>query len=57
MHLVVDKDMSVKDTHELSEILKSIFKKKYGPCEIDIHFEPCINNCKICTLSCSKRSN
>jgi len=57
MHLIVDKDMSVKDTHELSEILKSIFKKKYGPCEIDIHFEPCINNCKICTLSCSKRSN
>ena len=57
MHLIVDKDMSVKDTHELSEILRSIFKKKYGPCEIDIHFEPCINNCKICTLSCSKRSN
>jgi len=57
MHLVVDKDMSVKDTHELSEILKSIFKKEYGPCEIDIHFDPCINNCKICTLSCSKRSN
>ncbi len=57
MHIVVDKDMSVKDTHKLSEILKSIFKKQYGPCEIDIHFDPCINNCKVCTLSCSKRSN
>jgi len=57
MHLVVDKDMSVKDTHKLSEILKSIINKQYGPCEIDVHFEPCINNCKICTISCSKRLN
>ena len=55
MHLVVDKDMSVKETHELSEILKTNIKKQYGPCEIDIHFEPCIDNCKICTISCSKR--
>ncbi len=55
MHLVVDKNMSVKKTHKLSEILKSIIKKQYGPCEIDIHFEPCIDNCKICTISCSKR--
>ncbi len=57
MHLVVDKDMPVKDSHELCEILKSILKKQYGPCELDVHFEPCINNCKICTISCSKKSN
>lgn len=55
MHLVVDKDMSVHDSHELSHSLKSILEKQYGPCEIDIHFEPCINNCKICTISCPKK--
>ena len=55
MHLVVDKDMPVKDSHELGEILKTILKKQYGPCEIDVHFDPCIDDCRICTLSCSKR--
>lgn len=56
MHLVVDKNMPVKDSHELSKTLKSILKKHYGPCEIDIHFDPCIDYCNICTISCSKRS-
>ena len=56
MHLVVDKDMSVSDSHKLSHNLKSILEKQYGACAIDIHFEPCVNNCKICTISCSKKS-
>jgi cation diffusion facilitator family transporter len=57
MHLVVDKDMPIHDSHELCHALKSLLEKQYGPCEIDIHFDPCIDNCKICTTSCSKRSN
>ena len=56
MHLVVDKDMPIKESHELCHALKSLLKKQYGSCEIDIHFEPCVDNCKICTLSCGKRS-
>jgi divalent metal cation (Fe/Co/Zn/Cd) transporter len=55
MHLVVDKDMSVNDSHEFCHALKALFEEKYGKCDIDIHFEPCIHNCKICTISCSKR--
>ncbi len=55
MHLVVDKDMSVHDSHEFCHALTAIFEKKYGKCDIDIHFEPCIHNCKVCTISCSKR--
>lgn len=57
MHIVVDKDMPVQESHELCHALKSHLEKQYGSCEVDIHFEPCINNCKICTLSCKKRSN
>jgi divalent metal cation (Fe/Co/Zn/Cd) transporter len=56
MHLVVDKDMSINESHELSEKLISLFKKQYGHCEIDIHFDPCDNNCKLCKISCSKRT-
>ena len=55
MHLVVDKDMPVKESHELCHALKSTLKKQYDSCDVDIHFEPCIDNCKICTLSCKKR--
>jgi len=57
MHLVVNKDMPIYESHELCHVLKSLLEKQYGSCEIDIHFEPCIDNCKICTLSCEKRSN
>lgn len=56
MHLIVDKDMSISDSHEFCHALKSIFEQKYGSCDIDIHFEPCIHNCKICSMSCSKRN-
>jgi cation diffusion facilitator family transporter len=56
MHLVVDKDMSIDDSHEFCHVLTSIFEEKYGSCNVDIHFEPCIDNCKICTISCSKRN-
>jgi cation diffusion facilitator family transporter len=55
MHLIVDKDMSVDETHILCHNLESIIKKKYGKCKLDIHLEPCGKNCKICTLSCQKR--
>ena len=55
MHLIVDKDMSVEDSHELCHRLKSIFEKAYESCDVDIHFEPCGKDCKICTISCQKR--
>ena len=57
MHLVVDKDMPVKESHELCHALKTLLKKQYDSCDVDIHFEPCIDNCKICTLSCEKKEN
>jgi cation diffusion facilitator family transporter len=57
MHIIVDKDMPVKESHELCHALKTILKKQYDSCDVDIHFEPCIDNCKICTLSCEKRSD
>ena len=57
MHLVVDKDMPVEDSHNLCHYLTEIIEEIYGPCEVDIHFEPCINDCSICKIKCTKKSN
>jgi divalent metal cation (Fe/Co/Zn/Cd) transporter len=55
MHLIVDKDMPIKVSHELCHRLELSLVKIYGSCNVDIHFEPCIKNCNICTISCKKR--
>ncbi len=55
MHIIVDKDMSISDSHQLCHNLESIIKKKYGECKVDIHLEPCEKDCKICTFSCKNR--
>jgi len=55
MHLIVDKDMSIKNSHELCHRLKSSLEEVYGSCNVDIHFEPCGKDCKICIISCQKR--
>jgi cation diffusion facilitator family transporter len=55
MHLIVDKDMPMKNSHELCHRLKSSLEEIYGSCNVDIHFEPCGRDCKICTISCQKR--
>ena len=57
MHIVVDQDLSTNKTHKLCHRLESIISKKYGSCNIDVHFEPCGNDCKVCTFSCSARKN
>ncbi len=55
MHLIVDKDMSIKNSHELCHRLKLNLEEVYDSCNVDIHFEPCGKDCKICTISCQKR--
>jgi len=55
VHLIVDKDMSVEDSHELCHNLQSLVRREYGLCDLDIHLEPCRKDCKVCTLSCSNR--
>ncbi len=55
MHLIVDKDLSIQNSHELCHRLESSLQEIYGSCIVDIHFEPCGKDCKICTISCQKR--
>ena len=55
VHIIVNKNMSIRDSHRLCHDLQSIAQKEYGLCELDIHLEPCAENCFDCKLSCSKR--
>jgi len=55
MHIIVDKDMSIEDSHKLCHNLESIIEKKYSKCKVDIHLEPCGKDCEVCTFSCSNR--
>jgi len=55
MHLIVDQDMSVKETNELHHRLESSFKKEFESCTINIHFDPCCRDCIKCTISCQNR--
>ncbi len=55
MHLIVDKDMSVEKTHKLSHKLKDMIEKECINCETDIHFDPCISNCKDCNIYCTDK--
>ena len=52
LHLIVDQDMSVELSHELSHRLEFLIQKKYGDCDLNIHFDPCCKNCKDCKISC-----
>jgi cation diffusion facilitator family transporter len=55
MHIIVDKYMSVSASHKLYHNLESVIEEKYGECKVDIHLEPCEDDCKVCTFSCKNR--
>ena len=55
VHLIVNKDMPIEESHRLCHSLQSTAKREYGPCDLDIHLEPCEEDCSVCKLSCSKR--
>ncbi|MEF8847928.1 MAG: cation transporter dimerization domain-containing protein [Candidatus Thermoplasmatota archaeon] len=40
MHLVVKKDMSVKETHKLRDKIEKCMIKNIGDCVVDVHFDP-----------------
>ena len=40
MHIVVDENMSISESHKLCHKLQNQIKKIYDPCEVDIHFDP-----------------
>lgn len=46
IHIIVKPSMTVEDSHYLYEKIKQCIHKKIGKCEIDIHFDPYVNDIK-----------
>lgn len=56
MHLVVDKQMNVVDSHELCHRIEKIIQKSYGSSDVHIHLEPCQHSyCPICSTPCGNK--
>ncbi len=55
IHLVVPKDSSVSEAHNLCNHLERDIKKKIQKVSITIHIEPCTIKCDRCTVDCNAR--
>jgi divalent metal cation (Fe/Co/Zn/Cd) transporter len=52
MHIVIDADMSVSDSHLLSHKIKELLEKKLSGCTVSTHIEPCDGECESCPGFC-----
>lgn len=57
IHIIVDRNMRIGDSHDFCHKLESIIQKEYDVCKVDFHLEPCGEDCEVCKLSCRNRKN
>ncbi len=56
IHLVVNKDMNVQDSHQLCHQIEAVIQQKYGLSDVHIHLEPCQHSyCPICSTPCKNK--
>ncbi|UCG69200.1 MAG: cation-efflux pump [Thermoplasmata archaeon] len=55
MHIVVDSDMSVSESHDLTHNLKKLLGEEFPKCKVNTHIEPCNGECETCPGICKKR--
>jgi len=53
LHLVMPRDATVAETHELCDHLESDLRSRIPRAEITIHVEPCPDECATCAAACS----
>ena len=52
-HLIVPKDLSVEEAHNITDSLKAKVKEKFYDAMVEIHVEPCDHSCKDhCRINC-----
>jgi cation diffusion facilitator family transporter len=57
MHLIVDGEMSVADSHQLSHRLERELEEQCGEeCKVIVHFEPCVDDCSECQIECERKA-
>jgi cation diffusion facilitator family transporter len=54
MHIVVDSQMPVSMSHNLTHHIKELLHKKFPNCKVSTHMEPCNGECKKCPGICKK---
>jgi divalent metal cation (Fe/Co/Zn/Cd) transporter len=55
LHLIVDGDMSVEESHDMCHRLERSLEHVHGPCKVIVHFEPCVDDCVACRIECEGR--
>lgn len=55
-HILVDKDMSIEEAHELAHHLEEDIQTNFEK-DVVIHVEPCIEKCEACVEECQKKVN
>jgi len=56
MHLIVDGEMSVAESHQLSHRLEHALEERCRErCRVIVHFEPCVSECGECQIHCDRR--
>jgi cation diffusion facilitator family transporter len=54
MHIVVDSNMPVSMSHNLTHYIEIILKKKFPNCSVNTHIEPCNGECTTCPGICKR---
>jgi cation diffusion facilitator family transporter len=54
MHIVVDSEMPVSMSHNLTHYIKTILQKKFPNCIVNTHIEPCNGECATCPGICKR---
>ncbi|MBN1860954.1 MAG: cation-efflux pump [Candidatus Thermoplasmatota archaeon] len=56
MHLVVNKEMNIQDSHDLCHRIERVMQRMYGSCDLHIHLEPCQQtDCASCNAPCTEK--
>lgn len=53
LHLVVKRDATVQESHELCDHLEEHLREELGPVSLNIHVEPCEEPCARCDTGCT----
>jgi cation diffusion facilitator family transporter len=55
LHLIVHREMSVEESHDMCHRLERSLEELHGPCKVIVHFEPCVDDCLACRIECERK--
>jgi cation diffusion facilitator family transporter len=57
LHLVIDKEISLEQAHEICDQIETEIKDRLLEASVTIHIEPCDDKCEQCSAICSRRQS